>query len=200
MITMEMLGKVKRLYSRDKKSLHEIAKSTGLSRNTIRKWVRDTGDVHKPTYRRNEMPSKLTAFAQALELALKADSHRTKQNRRTVKALFAQIKVDGYLGGYSQLTAFIRQWRGREGKAPHAFVPLKFDLGEAFQFDCSEEGLGGGRHLPSHAGLPHETVRQSGILAGGLPQSRARNAIRRPHPILRRTGWCCAARHLRLAC
>jgi hypothetical protein len=28
---MEMLGKVKRLYSRDKKSLHEIAKTTGLS-------------------------------------------------------------------------------------------------------------------------------------------------------------------------
>lgn len=35
MITMEMLGKVKRLYSRDKKSLHAIAKTTGLSRNTI---------------------------------------------------------------------------------------------------------------------------------------------------------------------
>ena len=65
----------------------------------------------------------------------------TKQNRRTVKALFAKIKADGYLGGYSQLTAFIRQWRGSEGKAPHAFVPLKFDLGEAFQFDWSEEGL-----------------------------------------------------------
>jgi len=36
---MEILGKIKRLYSRDKKSLHEIAKTTGLSRNTIRKWV-----------------------------------------------------------------------------------------------------------------------------------------------------------------
>ena len=83
MITMEMLGKVKRLYSRDKLSLHEIAKTTGLSRNTIRKWVRDTGEVAKPTYRRTEMPCKLTAFAEALELALKADAHRTKQNRRT---------------------------------------------------------------------------------------------------------------------
>lgn len=37
---MELLGKIKRLYFRDKKSLHEIAKYTGLSRNTIRKWVR----------------------------------------------------------------------------------------------------------------------------------------------------------------
>jgi hypothetical protein len=29
----------------------------------------------------------------------------------------------------------------RDSKVPHAFVPLKFDLGEAFQFDWSEEGL-----------------------------------------------------------
>ncbi len=47
---MEMLGKVKRLYSRGKLSLQEIAKTTGLSRNTIRKWVRDTGDAAKPAY------------------------------------------------------------------------------------------------------------------------------------------------------
>jgi len=140
-ITMEMLGKVRRLYSRGKKSLHEIAKTTGLSRNTIRKWVRDTGEVAKPTYRRNEMPCKLTAFAQALELALKADSHRTKQNRRTGKALFVQIKAAGYTGGYSRVTDFIRAWRDQEGKAPKAFVPLAFELGEAFQFDWSDEGM-----------------------------------------------------------
>ncbi len=94
-----------------------------------------------PTYVRHEGPCKLTAFHAALEQALKADSHRAKQNRRTAKALFTQIKADGYVGGYSQLTAFIRDWRGREGKVPHAFVPLKFELGEAFQFDWSEEGL-----------------------------------------------------------
>ena len=53
----------------------------------------------------------------------------------------AQIKADGYDGGYSQLTAFIRAWRGGQGKASQAFVPLTFALGEAFQFDWSEEGL-----------------------------------------------------------
>lgn len=141
MITMEMLGKVKRLYLRGKLSLHEIAKTTGLSRNTIRKWVRDAGEVAKPTYRRKEMPCKLTAFAQALELALKADAHRTKQNRRTAKALFVQIKAEGYTGGYSRVTDFIRDWREHEGKAPKAFVPLAFEPGEAFQFDWSDEGM-----------------------------------------------------------
>jgi len=140
-ITMEMFGKIRRMYLRDKLSLHEITKRTGLSRNTIRRWLRTPEEAATPTYRRREMPGKLSVFHEALEQALKVDSHRTKQNRRTAKALFAQIKVDGYVGGYSQVTDFIRNWRGREGKAPHAFVPLKFDLGEAFQFDWSEEGL-----------------------------------------------------------
>jgi len=140
-ITMEMTGKVRRMYFRDNMSLHEITKRTGLSRNTIRKWVRAPQEAMPPKYRRGEIPSKLTVFHAALEQALKADSHRTKQNRRTGKALFEQIKTDGYEGGYSQLTAYIREWRGKEGKALHAFVPLQFALGEAFQFDWSEEGL-----------------------------------------------------------
>ena len=141
MITMEMFGKIRRMYFRDKLSLHEITKRTGLSRNTIRKWLRDSKEAAAPTYRRREEPGKLTAFHELLEQALKVDAHRTKQNRRTAKDLFAQIKLDGYVGGYSRVTDFIRDWRGRESKTPRAFVTLKFALGEAFQFDWSEEGL-----------------------------------------------------------
>lgn len=142
MITMEVLGKIRRMHFRDKLSLHEIAKRTGLSRNTIRKWVRvPDEDVAPPAYRREVGPGKLTAFHAALEVALKADAHRNKQNRRTAKALFEEIRKDGYEGCYAQLTAFIRAWHGREGKEPRAFVPMKFDPGEAFQFDWSEEGL-----------------------------------------------------------
>ena len=141
MITMEMFGKVRRMYTRDKKSLREIAKGTGLSRNTIRKWVRDAKEGDEPEYRRKTSPGKLTAFHAALELALKADALRTTQYRRTARALFEEVKTQGYMGGYSAVTDFIRDWRGTAGKAPHAFVPLTFALGEAFQFDWSTEGL-----------------------------------------------------------
>ena len=48
------------------------------------------------------------------------------------------------------MTDFIREWRHSEGQdvLTNAFVPLAFDLGEAFQFDWSEEGLavGGSYH------------------------------------------------------
>src|SRR5471030_99639 len=138
---MEMLGKVRRMHLRDKLSLHEISKRTGLSRNTLRKWLRksDAEVVAPPRYQRDDSPHKLTPYHAALEQALKADAYRSKQNRRTSKALFAQIKADGYTGSYSRVTDFTRDWRGREGNAPRAFVPLSFEQGEAFQFDWSEE-------------------------------------------------------------
>lgn len=143
MITMEMLGKVRRMHLRDKLSLHEISKRTGLSRNTLRKWLRksEAEVVAPPRYQRDDSPHKLTPYHAALEQALKADAYRSKQNRRTSKALFTQIKADGYTGSYSRVTDFTRDWRGREGNAPRAFVPLSFEQGEAFQFDWSEEGL-----------------------------------------------------------
>ena len=94
-----------------------------------------------PSYVRVAVPNKLTPYHATLEQALKADAHRIKQNRRTSKVLFEQIKADGYTGGYSRVTDFTRVWRSREGTAPRAFVPLSFEQGEAFQFDWSEEGL-----------------------------------------------------------
>lgn len=120
MITMEMLGKVRRMHLRDKLSLHEVSKRTGLSRNTLRKWLRqpEAEVVCPPRYRREAVSTKLTPYHATLELALKADALRIKQNRRTSKALYLQIQAEGYSGSYSRVTDFTRAWRGREGNAP----------------------------------------------------------------------------------
>ncbi len=139
---MDMIGKIRRLSRRGKKSEREIARTTGLSRNTVAKWLH--GDIDGgPKYRRGEQLNKLTVFHAVLKQALKADAHRPKRERRTAKAQYVEIKRGGYAGGYSRVTDFIRTWRQREGQAAlvNAFVPLSFALGEAFQFDWSEEGL-----------------------------------------------------------
>ena len=65
---MEMIGKIRRMYLRDKLSLHEITKRTGLSRNTVRRWLRSPKEAVPPTYRRREGQCKLTAFHELLEL------------------------------------------------------------------------------------------------------------------------------------
>ena len=139
---MELLGKVRRMHYRDGLSRSEIARRTGLSRNTVKKWL-TAPEAVEPRYRRVQAPGKLDPFHGALLQALEADARRPKRDRRTAKALYAELKSQGYAGGYTVLTDFIRHWRVQAGaNAPtRAFVPLRFELGEAFQFDWSEERL-----------------------------------------------------------
>jgi transposase len=142
MITMAMIGKVLRMHHREKQSVREIVKATSLSRNTVRKYLR-AGKAAEPKYQRRATPIKLTPFVEAIKMALIADARRPKKERRTAKALHAEISAAGYAGGYSRLTDFIRGWRAQQGSpnVGRAYVPLAFELGEAFQFDWSEEAL-----------------------------------------------------------
>lgn len=137
---MEMIGKVRRMHRRDKKSVREIAKATGLSRNTVAKWLQAPVE-DRPKYRRTSQPTKLTPFHEAIKQALAVDARRPKRERRTALALHAELKAAGYEGGYSRLNDFIRTWREGVGQTlkTTAFVPLAFELGEAFQFDWSED-------------------------------------------------------------
>ena len=139
---MAMIGKVRRMYFREKKSVREIVRLTSLSRNTVRKWLKAVV-LEEPKYRRSEAPGKLTAHHETLKRGLKADAHCPRHERRTARALYEQIKGEGYAGCYSRVTDFVRAWRQGEGQSisTKAFVPLSFELGEAFQFDRSEEGL-----------------------------------------------------------
>jgi transposase len=139
---MAMIGKVLRMRHREKKSVREIVKATSLARNTVRKYLR-LGKAEAPKYRRPEVPGKLAPFVEAVQQALLADARRPKKERRTAKALHAQLAEAGYEGGYSRLTDYIRAWRAERGgvQAGDAYVPLSFELGEAFQFDWSEEPL-----------------------------------------------------------
>ncbi|TDR32054.1 IS21 family transposase, partial [Hydromonas duriensis] len=83
----------------------------------------------------------LTAYEPWLEAALKADSHRPKRDRRTAVKLHEELKKQGFNGSYSRITEYIKRWRIKGGHTSKAFVPLKFHLGEAYQFDWSEEWL-----------------------------------------------------------
>ena len=105
MITMAMIGKVLRMHRRDKKSVREIVKATSLSRNTVRKYLR-IGKAEAPKYRRPAVPTKLTPFVEAVQQALLADARRPKKERRTAKALHAQLVAQGYEGGYTRLTDY----------------------------------------------------------------------------------------------
>ena len=69
---MDMIGKIRRLHRRDKKSKHEISRTTGIASNTVAKWLDAQSPSTCPGYRRAEQANKLTAFHEAIKLALKA--------------------------------------------------------------------------------------------------------------------------------
>jgi len=138
---MKELGRIRRMFYRDGISLSEIAKKTGYSRNTVKRWLR-TAEGIEPKYQRQHHDTKIAPYAVQLIKALEIDTHRPKRDRRSALKLFGEIKEAGFTGDYSRVTEFVRRWRMEGGAATvNAYVPLKFELGEAFQFDWSEEHL-----------------------------------------------------------
>jgi transposase len=135
-----MLAKIRRMHLRDGMSLREVSKRTGLSRNTVRSWMRRP-QVVEPMYPPRKAASKLDGWTEVLQTWLRTDSHRARRERRTAKVLFQAIRAQGYVGGYGRVCAFVRRWKAEQADAPKraAYVPLAFELGEAFQFDWSCE-------------------------------------------------------------
>ena len=138
---MNMLGRVRRLHYRDGLTLSEIERRTGLTRKTIRKWLK-MPEKTEPVYRRRAVETKLDAYAERLTKMLELDARRAKRERRTALRLFAELQALGFAGSYSRVTEFIRRWRTEGGAvSTKAYVPLRFEPGEAHQFDWSEERL-----------------------------------------------------------
>jgi transposase len=149
-IDVAILSVIRRWHLRDGMAIREIARRTGLSRNTIRKYL--TSEVVEPKYPPRKSPSKLDAFEETLASWLLRESGRGRKQRRNLKQLYSDLVELGYTGSYDRVAAFTRVWRARQQEAARVagrgtFVPLLFAPGEAFQFDWSEDWavLGGER-------------------------------------------------------
>ncbi len=138
-IHMGLLNIIRRMALREKLSIREISRRTGLSRNTISKYL-SAGTI-EPTFTVPERPSKLDPFAEKLSGWLKTEAGRSRKQRRTLKQLHADLVSLGFTGSYGRVAAFARQWQADQQMAGRGiFVPLSFRPGEAFQFDW-ERGL-----------------------------------------------------------
>ena len=149
-IHMGLLNIIRKLRLRHGLSIREIARRTGLSRNTVKKHLK-AGTI-EPVFATPERPSKLDPFAEKLAGWLKSEAGKSRKQRRTLKQLHADLVTLGFTGSYGRVAAFARQWRtDRQREQQTAgrgtFVPLSFGPGEAFQFDWSEDFavLGGER-------------------------------------------------------
>jgi len=137
-----LLSVIRRWRLRDGMAIREIARRTGLSRNTVRKYL--NGGVIDPHYPDRQSPSKLDDFADKLTAWLKIESSKGRKQRRNLRQLHADLVALGYTGSYDRVAAFARNWRQVQHEVAQTtgrgvFVPLIFAPGEAFQFDWSED-------------------------------------------------------------
>ena len=142
MIDVATLSVIRRWALREQLSIREISRRTGLSRNTIRKYLR--ADVAEPRYAKRARSTNLDAFVEKLSGWLKSEAGRSRKQRRTVKQMHADLQALGYGGSYNRVAAFARVWQEQRALAQQTtlrgtFVPLTFGAGEAFQFDWSED-------------------------------------------------------------
>jgi transposase len=141
-IDMALLSVIRRWHFREGMAIREIERRTGLSRNTVRKYLR--GSVVEPKFKVPERSSKLDPFAEKLSGWLRIEAGKSRKHKRTAKQMHADLAVLGYSGSYGRVAAFVRSWkadrqRDAQTSGRGTFVPLVFAAGEAFQFDWSED-------------------------------------------------------------
>ena len=147
---MDLLSVIRRWRFRDEMPLREIERRTGLSRNTIRKYLR--ADTVVPQFKVAARSSMLDPFAEKLSGWLRIEAGKSRKQKRTAKQMHADLVALGYEGSYNRIAAYVRAWKAGRLLAQQAsgrgtYVPLVFQPGEAFQFDWSEDWaiLGGER-------------------------------------------------------
>ena len=77
MIDMELLSVIRRWRYRAHYSIREISRRTGLSRNTVRKYLRS--DSVEPKFSTPDRPSKLDPYAEKLSQMLRQESAKSRK-------------------------------------------------------------------------------------------------------------------------
>ena len=139
MLIVETLGRIWREHFVKGKTIKEIVRDLGISRNTVRKALRS--EETSFVYGRDTQPlPKLGPWSKKLDDLLETNAKKPARERLTLIRVFEDLHGLGYEGGYDAVRRYARKWRDEQGAlTAAAYVPLSFDPGKAYQFDWSHE-------------------------------------------------------------
>src|SRR6185503_15566826 len=108
-IDVALLGIIRRWHIRDQVPLREIARRLGISRNTVRRYLRS--ETTEPAYAERQSASAIDPYAFQLSGWLKTEAAKSRKQRRSLKQLHEDLSELGFKGSYDRVAAFARQWR-----------------------------------------------------------------------------------------
>ena len=118
-------------------SQRSIARSLGLSRNTVKKYCKgDSVPWERKAYTRDAdvLTREVKEF---IEECIRADAEEgTPKQKHTARRIYTRLVAEkGFTGGESTVRRYVREIKGR---VREAFVPLAFAPGDAMQIDWGE--------------------------------------------------------------
>jgi transposase len=134
---METINKVRTRYFVHSQRISQIARELNLSRNTVRKYLKDDYPL-KYQREKQQQPQLGDFYPQLLEM-LKHDAQLPVHHRLTAKRMFGILQEKGYQGAYDSVQRAVKAFKNDEKSSTKAFVPLSFAIGEVCQFDWSHE-------------------------------------------------------------
>jgi transposase len=128
----ELIKTAHRVYG---KSIHEIAKEFGHSRNTIRKALREV----RPEYQRKKTPVSpvMDPYRDIMLIWLKSDASAPRNQRHTARRIYCRLVEEyGFVGAESTVRRYVRHLKIEEGSyKKEAFIPLEPDIGQEAEVD-----------------------------------------------------------------
>jgi transposase len=136
MITVNDRAAIRHAYHLEHKSIRQIARELGFSRNTITKAL---ASAEPPTYtmRTPRRAPKLDAYRQRIADLFHQNAQLPPKQRYTATRIFQIVQEDGFTGSLSPVRAYVGHLR-RQHQRPHTFLPLQFDPGQDAQVDWGE--------------------------------------------------------------
>lgn len=136
MITVDQIERIRRAYYLDKKSMRQIAKEEGHSRDTVRRAL-ETAAPRQYTLSQGRPAPKLDQHKARIQELVAENERLPRKQRYTWQKIYQIIAKEGYQGSGSNLRHYLAQI-GWKKKKPAVFVPLEFDPGSDAQVDWAE--------------------------------------------------------------
>src|SRR5205085_310699 len=121
MITVEQHETIRRMYHLEQQSGRQIAKTLGISRQSVSKALQS--DL-APTYtlsKPREAP-QLGSYKARIDELLSENRHLPRKQRYTAHKIFQLVQREGYAGSESSVQGYAVHWR-KAYRRPATFLP-----------------------------------------------------------------------------
>ncbi len=139
MLKVEQIEQIRRAYHIEKKSMRQIAKEMGHSRERVRQAI-DGAEARQYTLSEPRRAPKLEPYKAQIQELVAENEKLPRKQKYTWKKIYEAIDAKGYEGSGSNLRHYLAKIGWKKKKA-RVYLPLEFDPGTDGQVDWGEAAV-----------------------------------------------------------